>query len=620
MDEPSSPSQSHTSLQSIAIIVEPYVELSDTSTSDSFDSVQVKQKSYDGAVVDFILSATRSGAATAGTQVGFKILLPAKDGYIVRNDFLDKRMVGSEFVEKLQCFAVPGQRIKAPLSNRAHPQLHELLESAVGAILVSHQDGGSLSRSFTSLDRELEVRLSYPWIVPQPMARRRLVMVGQRHQEIMMRWLIVAHHLDIRLTFVGAEGHWLQSYQGFDAPESYIAMDLSNPSQRSERLVDAVTQSGNFDGICTFTDTYLVDVAKAATILGLPTAPVDSVLKCMDKHTTRSLDMTLDPPLRVKDYADLETRLSLGQLVPAYPLLAKPCSGWASQGVHKIDSQKDLHAAFKSLDTSHPDVDKSLDVYIDGPEVDANFVLQDGHLLFFELVDGFPCTAEIRTASCDPGMGNFLETDQIWPSGHPTAEIEAVRSSLQNLLKDMNLRNGIYHLECRIRNSNMHYTVENEILDLRPHGRTPAGNPTPFLLEINQRPPGNGGLQGTAHCYGIDYTALHMVAALGETERFRALSQPFRGGALHTVDSLFINADRAGVYDGEDLREILRAKRPDLLSEIPYSVTYYVKGEKIVSDPPRIALFCVMSTKGRQHVLEVADTIRRIVQPAVRVI
>lgn len=606
--------------RSIDILVESIIESSSVQKIASDEFIHTKQTPYNVAVVDFIVSAASSRAAIGNKQSGFKILLPAQDGHIVRNDFLDRRMIGSKLVDKLQCFGLPGQTFHAPLGNHADPPLHELLKNAAGALLVTCQREEDLLLSLASLERELEARLSYPWIVAQPMTRRRLVMVGQRHPEIMKRWLAVAYHLDIRLTFVGAEGHWLQSYEGFDAPESYIVMDLSNPSQRPERLANAIFKQGSFDGVSTITDTYLVDVAKAATILGLPTASVDSVLKGMDKQITRSFDKTLPPPLRVKNSADMEARISSGYVAPTYPLMAKPCKGWGSQGVHKIESERDLHIAFKSLDKSHPDVDKSLDIYVDGPEVDANFVLSDGQVLFFELVDGFPSTAEIRTPSCDPGLGNFLETDQIWPSGHPNVEVDAVRSSLEALLKDMNFRDGVYHLECRIRNSNMRYTVENGILDMRPHGVSLSGKPMPFLLEINQRPPGNGGLQGAAHCYGIDYTALHMLAALGETERFRALSQPFKGGALYCVDSLFINADRAGIYDGEDLREWLKWKRPDLLSEIPYSITYYEKGEKVVSDPPRIALFCIRSTKGREHVLKVADSIRKIVQPAVRII
>lgn len=54
------------------------------------------------------------------------------------------------------------------------------------------------------------------------------------------------------------------------------------------------------------------------------------------------------------------------------------------------------------------------------PEVDANFVLYEGEIVFYELIDSLPCTAE--TAHSTTGPGNFLETGEIWSSNHPQSK------------------------------------------------------------------------------------------------------------------------------------------------------------------------------------------------------
>ena len=205
----------------------------------------------------------------------------------------------------------------------------------------------------------------------------------------------------------------------------------------ADRIADALIKDGTtYDGITTFTDTYFIDVAKAAIRLNLPTAPLSAVENAVDKYKTRSLFPGDCNSFQVDSSADLRQSMSDG-LVTSYPLIAKPSQGWASEGV----------------------------------EVDANFVLQDGKILFYELIDDFPCTSERDDL---PGQENFLETEMLYPSNLPPNESDIIRDELRNRLVKLGFHTGVFHLEARITNSSMAYTSVDGV-DLRPDSRDRKG-------------------------------------------------------------------------------------------------------------------------------------------------
>lgn len=75
----------------------------------------------------------------------------------------------------------------------------------------------------------------------------------------------------------------------------------------------------------------------------------------------------------------------------------------------------------------------SVEAYCDGPEIDANFVLQDGEVLFVEGADDFPKAGDREEAGASTV---FKESAVLYPSGLPAAELEMVQRYLhQTLLK-----------------------------------------------------------------------------------------------------------------------------------------------------------------------------------------
>ena len=184
----------------------------------------------------------------------------------------------------------------------------------------------------------------------------------------MEKWLTAAFNLGIRITIVGQQGRWLQ-HQGFSqAVENYIDIDMEFDGGLADRIADALIKDGTtYDGITTFTDTYFIDVAKAAIRLNLPTAPLSAVENAVDKYKTRSLFPGDCNSFQVDSSADLRQSMSDG-LVTSYPLIAKPSQGWASEGVTKVTNEVELFAAVAALEPVRPGTQIIIETYLDGPE------------------------------------------------------------------------------------------------------------------------------------------------------------------------------------------------------------------------------------------------------------
>ncbi|MCJ1403003.1 hypothetical protein MMC11_006225 [Xylographa trunciseda] len=545
-------------------------------------------------------------------EAGLKFILPCSNGYVVRSDFLRKRMVGCEVAESFLEFVDTECYVRA-----INPTTFtDVLDHAVGAVVTRQAAKENLRSDMKRLQEELVARISFPWIISSRLTHNRLVVVGSRHQLVMAAWFESAYQLGIQITLIGPHGHFLQhNWALYPAVEQYLAINMKVDDDLSSRIIKALADNDRpFHGITTFKDPYLVPVAKVAGELNLTTAPLEAVSTCIDKHLTRTVVQNASGALRVPSLVDLKDRM--GKTPLKYPLIVKPCAGYGSEGVFKVTSDAELFKAVTTLESAPEKVDILVDTYIDGPEIDANFVLYDGEILFYELVDGLPCTAEYENFT----GGNFLETDQMWPSNHPVRESNLLRKELHAILLQLGFRTGVLHVEARIQNSAMHYTVEHGLQDLRPHNKPLEADPSYVLMEINQRPPGHGGFSSTRQTYGIDYMALYSLCALGAKERVQALSQPFAytGGAQCWTDSIFLNADKAGIYNGGDIPAQLQTLRPDLMAYVCFSACYYKYGDVVLDDPPRIALVIVSSKVSRQHVREVAQQVRVVAQSLVK--
>ena len=590
--------------------------------------------------------------APAHDAINLRFIFAAANGQVIRSDFLTRRLEGCEHVKHVQSFLAPLQHVTAvadlaaavatTTSGAPNPSstLNELLTSSIGAIRLSPKS------SFSTLDAELKNRLSFSWLLPSPSAspatpalrRRRIAWIqGREDYESIGRAFEAALALGISLVIFDVRGHWLQAddWPYAHLREAFVELDITPDEGFPARIVEAVrAYPGKFDGMVTISDVRLPFIARACEILGLPTERPEAYDVAGDKGAARMLEEEgrgVTESFVLPDADGLEAVLSRQRTKEEglqFPLIVKPVVGWCSDCVSKVKDEEQLVRAVRKASDRHAQSAKKstavvVEPYVDGPEVDANFALLDGEILFFEIVDDFPCTADDATRGTDANA-NFLETQVVMPSALPPAEITALRDQLHASILRQGFRSGIFHCEARIRNSRVSYqklgstsSSEGGLVDLLPRtdAKSTQDEPEVYLHEVNARTPGYLESLAVLLTYGVDYWALRMLLAIGpeEAPRLHALSQPFLNGPQFDLAISIITQNRAGIMRTPDAGKAFLEKHPHVKER---TVDWYTlkKGGDILEGPDAdelwwIAYFTVVSREGRGDLLQLVQYI-----------
>lgn len=423
-------------------------------------------------------------------EVATKLILAPRGGYLCRSDILDLRLRDSDYVDSVIRLSSPDSGFPAILVQGDLKTLLALLPSSPGAFLLKQVS--TLAQEL--LEEDLKVRLSFDWILPAKPTPRKIAMVGGRPAFDMARGSFGhqgAHEatkaLDISMVIVDHPGHWLQDEAYSYIRDDFIAVDVTDDVGLPGRIAEALEGKG-FDGLLTLSDEFVLPTVKAAELLGLPAEPSASYLQAHNKYEARQLLSPNIESLLVTGAAQLDDPSQVEQLRTfQYPLIVKPCRGGGSRGVKRVNDPSSLRQAVQTLEETGFSKHRVLiESYIDGPEVDANFVLWDGDLLFCEISDNFPCEADASDAS---GADNFAETAMILPSRLDREELCAIETSLHQGLLKLGFRSGVFHLEARVKNSSMLYQEIDGVIELAHAGSTASGPPEVVLIEVNARPP-----------------------------------------------------------------------------------------------------------------------------------
>ena len=595
-------------------------------------------------------------------DLAIKLVLPVEDGYVVRSDYLEQRLYGCPNAQLVEGFVIPREYIRRPILSSAGLQnLSIILASASGGIVLGDAEpklastaledfsttrasavgrisaksvpGKSKDALLSELEEELLGRYSLPWLIPAPIPERTIAILGHRSLFMMEKWIRSGHALGCKVLMFGQHGSWLEDPQYAGLIEQFLPIDMSVDQSLPQRILDALQKFGvKIDGITTTIDVYFDAAAKVAIELSLPTSPRESLAMAQDKYATRTrFGNSTQLTLLITDIDDLREQLGTLTSPITYPLIVKPSKGWSSEGVFKVISDSELFTAVSKLNTFQPGVKVIVETYVDGPEVDANFLLWDGEIHFFEVVDDFPSSADLPGSTFS--TANFQELEMLYPSNLIAPEKEMLKTQIHKFLLESGFRNGIFHVEARIQHSSMEYNTVDGILDLRPkiHPPAPEEKPQIFILEVNVRCPGWMVIWATCYAYGVDYAAAQMLAALGDGTRFKILSQSFAFGAQATVESIFVPSPKGGTIPSgiQPFCEELRDRRPDLLRVEDKKVeavriqTMQFPGDKI-PDPSTGTLSFVASFNlatrevERTEMLRVGQEIRKEVRINIR--
>jgi biotin carboxylase len=572
-----------------------------------------------------------------------KLLLSVQSGYIVQSDFLDRRMIDCPDVTKVQGFITPGQHIEG-CTAKAYQSMSfsSLLPYCHGAIVIQNGTSPSIAAQSTAINDELVQRLSFPWLSQSPIPRKRLALAGAGSLQKLHGFLVAAASLNIALVVFDDASHWMSLDASSHFREEFVPLDMTVNAKIAQRIALAVTDYQNthtkekhLEGIISAEEHLHTIISHAATKLGFPTSPPASVSLAQNKFETRQLDTNIFCRL-VSSSADLEKVISEDGPELPYPLIVKPAKGWSSEGVWKVANEQELREKVPSLwresFTAWHGHDVVIETYIDGPEVDANMVLVDGEVIFFEVSDDFPSAGDYKNNESGARVANFVETSNMLPSALPASELESLQKRLHELALAAGFRNAVLHIEAKLRNSSCYYAKDSDgdgliDLQLKP---LPAPTTKPkdvFLLEINPRAPGWQVVEATAHTYGVSYYSLALLNALGDKQRILSLSKPFVGGPQYHMQLLWISAQKGGVYKfGDICKTVLDSNSPgfsqreNLNDHVVKSVNLMEDGEEVL-DPSTgsvygnfIAYFLVMSRTSRKEAMRIGCEIERRVR------
>lgn len=503
------------------------------------------------------------------------------------------------------------------------------LFSAASAGLIYTASSVENERLSLAAAQELEDRLSFPWIISEPAQDRTLVLVDANSAHPakgggIPGLYLAAKALGIKLVVLDNGDHWLEEPDYAYRCEAFVPTRLTNPPEENltGTLLNPMKQYGkHVDGIITFADSYWTYFAEAAKHIGIPTASVDALKTATNKYlTSKFVGHEAYRASSLVEAHEIASKVDL-----PYPLIVKPCDSWSSEGVFRVNTSEELTKAIEGIDKTRHGSEFVMERYCPGPEVDANFILLDGEVLFFEVCDDLPKSADVNGPTLG-SLNNFHELNSVYPSALPTSEINLLRESFLNTLLEMGLRNGIMHLEGRVDHSCVDYELHDSILDLRAQYPAPSQAASAWLIEINPRPLGMTGSHIIESTYGIDYWGLTLLIAVQDKSRVRALSHPFKNGPQYHCVMVFIPAEYdpscEGLFDLDDICIDLKARRKDLARNISRSGCLIKRGQKVPHPSTGVhsflAYFNVFSRKSREEALRLAEIVREEVRYSFR--
>ncbi|KAI9651771.1 MAG: hypothetical protein M1829_002447 [Trizodia sp. TS-e1964] len=486
------------------------------------------------------------------------------------------------------------------LASQNVEKLDEVFATTAAAFLM--QTDEPVYGNKTILD-ELAIRLDLHWIGEGSFVRRRIALVdGGFSYEFRKDIFAAAAYLGIDLVVFDSPNHWIQKYESEQEPlAEFVPLDMALDHNLPHRITIAIKNyPAPFDGITTFTDSFLCATAQAAELLSLPTGPIEAFEMTVNKTKMREMF----PLPIVRDMAE--------GFVPGCNEIVKPSEGGGSRAVFLArNDQERLRAKefIKGLELV-PVVEQ----YLDGPEVDVNIALQDGKVLFAEVSDNLPTMAEGFPSKY--GTNSWLETGDVFPSGLPDEELAKLCNTTSAYLLKLGFRSGVFHCEARVLCSKFGYSSsETPYPRLRKLNKHIISNPPEVaIIEINARAPGNVSNKASMYASGIDFYALQFLAACGDNARFTSLSQPF-SRSIGWWGGGFIGAEIGGTFTPQIMFEELKVQAPELMEHV-FDWTVYLKPGDQFSDPVItgkylwVAWFIVHSRKSRKNLESISEKVR----------
>jgi biotin carboxylase len=215
--------------------------------------------------------------------------------------------------------------------------------------------------------------------VPKP--RLLVISTGlRRYREYLLASIASRYRVHL---VIGHEADWEREYV-----EGWSVVDFNDTIDGAEMILAAKQAAAQepFQGVLTWDEARVLQAAKVAQTLQLPGGDPEMVLRCRDKHLTRTaLAAAGVPQPRSVMVSSLAEALSVAADI-GYPVVLKPRAMAASLGVVKVEDPAQLATYFGfAKDTTVPGAwhyDLVLvEEYLTGEEISVDAAVQHGRTL-----------------------------------------------------------------------------------------------------------------------------------------------------------------------------------------------------------------------------------------------
>lgn len=242
----------------------------------------------------------------------------------------------------------------------------------------------------------------------------------------------------------------------FDDHVLHLAEDIAICEELCETdVIQAVVgwnQSYNIVGVHSLREEFVEAVGVVGDLYGLPNPGLRATKVCRNKYLQRLMMVDISPRFRVlRGTADVQNALD-GM---SFPLVVKPLTSWASQGVRLVHDAADVSAAV-SMDSESPVL---LEERVLGQEVSVESLLSHGEIIW----------SEITVKSTNEETSDaFAEISHTVGTGLLPKSVEAsVRTTNALVHSRLAFHNGISHAEYRV-------TDAGEVLLMEIAARNPG--------------------------------------------------------------------------------------------------------------------------------------------------
>ncbi|WP_454336185.1 ATP-grasp domain-containing protein [Streptomyces glaucescens] len=203
----------------------------------------------------------------------------------------------------------------------------------------------------------------------------------------------------------------------------------------------ALAERYDLAGVFTWTEWYLVPVARLARQLGLPTNAAEVMQACRNKANSRALFARHGVPsaasVGVRTVAEAE---AVAERI-GFPVVLKPAAHAASIGVIRVDTPEQLAAAYefaeKAACLGQETTSVLVEEYLDGPEVSVECVTYRGETTAVALT---------RKTVSDPPY--FEELAHSVDADDPLLDV--VTPVARAAIRSLGITKGVSHVEMRL--------------------------------------------------------------------------------------------------------------------------------------------------------------------------